>query len=512
MKQAYLILLVIFLFALIFHLLPIFYSDISFNYDTAASWLEVRDMVMLTKPRLVGGEGGIKGIFFGPTWHYILAGLFFVFNGDPRAGALASALINLSCIPLAWLIGKQINQLTGILAAFFFALAPIMIGSSSYQFVVNAFPFINLMALWLLNYQNKKWTLMALAFWASLSFHFEPVVAIGFNLAIFGLMFKSIKKLAWKNKLSLVLIWLLPFGPQLIFDLRHDWLQTRAIIKFIQERGQGLGGSLPFFTRLINRPYLLINHFSETVTANHIWLSTLLLGLMIFGLKAIFIKGSLKQKQLAKQSLTLLSIPLLYYIFIFSPGIKPWYYTSFPAVYGIVFALTLTWWLKQKNLKYFAWLALSGFCLTGIWASAYLPKLKQGFPSTDPSSLKNQLAVIDWIYQDSAGQDFVVYTYSPAIYDYPWQYLFWWQAEKKQLPLPKDFSYQPKTYDYVANKLAYVPPPETSSRFITYLIFEPHDPSRETSYTPEDFMQPYVDLQLIASKNFNSRIRVEKRL
>ena len=502
---------IIFLLAVFFRLPPLLHSAIPFTYDTGLTFLEVRNMVLGHDLRLIGPEGGIKGIFFGPTWYYLLGIIFFFSRGDPRGLAFLSFILNITTIFVAWKIGNKVDKKTGLFAASFFAFSVASLSTSNSGFVVDTFLLINLIAVYLLFSLNTR-KVFLLGFLASLSFHFEPVVAIGFNLALFFLLFSPIKKLSFRNKLLLLFVWFLPFIPQVIFEIRHNFLQTHAIIAELARFGQGLGGNLPIGMRLIDRPIILIKNFISTTGNNNIFLSLLLFFYFLIGVFHIRDKKGTTKKTLAISCFILLVIPLFYYTFLFPPGIKNWYYASFPAIFGLLITLGLSSSFSNRFLKFLSVLTFFLFILINTQPQTYMQLFKTGFPSTDPSSLKNELSIVKWIYADANGKPFVVYTYSPAVYDYPYQYLFWWYARKQNLPYPKDFSYRPKTYDYVPHKLFFTPSPETDDTFITYLIFFPFHPEYHRYWLPEHFLTPFAETQLISKNSFPGDVIVEKRI
>ena len=63
---------------------------------------------------------------------------------------------------------------------------------------------------------------------------------------------------------------------------------------------------------------------------------------------------------------------------------------------------------------------------------------------------------INWIYKDAEGLAFNVYLYTAPVYDYNYQYLFWWYGKKQYGYWPEDYSYLPGKIDYVPYKDKYI--------------------------------------------------------
>lgn len=506
----FVLLVIIIVVAILIRIPSIITFNIPFTYDHGLTFLEIRDIAFLHKFRLIGPEGGIKGIFFGPTWYYLIAIPFYILKGDPRSGALVSLIINLCTIPFAYLIGSKISYKTGLNLALFFAFFAVMISSSANTFVVDTFPLINLLALWILLFTKKNIKLYFGTFLAGLSFHFEPVVALGFNLALLYILYPDLKPLKLKNKFILTIIWIIPFIPQILFDLRHNFLQTSAVLSAISKSGQDLGEILPLWKRFFDRPVLLVKQYHSIIGNGKIWLTLLSLVYMVFGIKSSYQSSNRYKMLLTKYCLAFYIIPILYFIFLFPPGIKEWYFTSFFSFYAVFISLGLAYDFKKRIFRYFSYLIIILFLFINTNPINTIKSLKNNTPSKDPSSLKNELAAIEWIYHDSDRSPFLIYTYSPAVYDYPYQYLIWWYAQKNKLSYPKDFSYRPKTYDYVPNKLAYVPPPETNDKFITYILIHSYDPHLQF-WPLEEFLQPFLKIPLRKEKTLDGGIRIQKR-
>mgnify|MGYP001616114463 FL=1 len=86
--------------------------------------------------------------------------------------------------------------------------------------------------------------------------------------------------------------------------------------------------------------------------------------------------------------------------------------------------------------------------------------------------MANEIRAIDFVYKKAEGKNFKVYTYLPSVYDYPYQYLFWWYGRK-------NYGYVPGEYVYSPNKPKYIPSQEkfqgvkTNFSGLVFLIKEP---------------------------------------
>jgi hypothetical protein len=71
--------------------------------------------------------------------------------------------------------------------------------------------------------------------------------------------------------------------------------------------------------------------------------------------------------------------------------------------------------------------------------------------SQQRSFLPAKIQAIDTMYELADGQPFAVYHYVPDIYDFSYQYLYFWQALHGK-SLPQEFAYEPGVVTYVLQK------------------------------------------------------------
>ncbi|MBI3577120.1 hypothetical protein HY086_03740 [Candidatus Gottesmanbacteria bacterium] len=97
-------------------------------------------------------------------------------------------------------------------------------------------------------------------------------------------------------------------------------------------------------------------------------------------------------------------------------------------------------------------------------------------PTADASILHNELAAIDWVYQKADRKGFSVYNYLPSVYDYPYQYLFWWHGRKTYGYLPCEYASFPGAPGlFVPGKIYYQEPTRGCPTSARFLIVEPDD-------------------------------------
>jgi hypothetical protein len=85
------------------------YSTFAFTYDVGRDMLALDNMLQTHKPLLIGATTGMHGVFYGPTWYYLLLPFFVVFRGDPRGIALIMALSGVLTAFFAYSLGKNVG-------------------------------------------------------------------------------------------------------------------------------------------------------------------------------------------------------------------------------------------------------------------------------------------------------------------------------------------------------------------------------------------------------------------
>lgn len=508
-NQLILILILLLFFFLVFPF--VWYDFFPFVFDMGRDMLWVRDIVILKKLYLIGPWGSLAGIFFGPLWYYLLSVPFLITKGDPKGSVFLVIFLNLITIFIAFLFGKKAkNERLGLIFAFLLSISPLLFNLSTFAFHANLLPLTSIFFLYSLYLvlQGKNNYLILSALIASLNFHLEPAAAIFtvFTFVIFIMIKGKAVKIKLREFLLSAVAFILPFFPQLVFELRHNFLQTNALLQYFKGNNESLGGKLPFFPRIEDRLIKFFLLARRAVFYNKEIITLILLFVVFFLVSRVYKNGKKKIRDL----IFLLSLSLLVFFIgfsIFPPELKGWYLYGQAIVMVFLTSLATEYFFEKKGyFRYFAYLILFIFFLNNVNPIKRLSDFKNGYEAGGPELFKNQIQAIDWIYEDAKGGNFSSYVYTPPIYDYQYQYLFWWFGNKKYGYLPCEYSYQPGEKTYVNYKDQYLNQNCQKAQTI-YLIIEPE----ATRARVEGWLGHFSKSHLEKSLKLPSGIIIEKR-
>lgn len=469
--------LVLVLISLIFRLVFIWRHSAPITYDQGRDLLDIRRTVIYKRPPLIGPTTSLHGLFYGPFWYYLILPFYILTGGHPLSslGPLILFSVLLPFFFLKILDDKEIATVFVLTYSFswpFFINTTIALNTNPMVYIV---PVIILCLSRYMNCGRKLWLALSLFLLAS-GFHFNFVIAASLVPAVLLLFLINGKiKSIWIHR-SFLPFFLLPFIPQLIFDLRHDFIQTKSIIPLIE----GKTGSLSISqmspkARFLSRFPIWYNIFLDSAGR-----SKLLAYIFLFLIAWIVLNSYLKNKPKNKEvfSLFLTSLVLLAVVLFclnMAPfEIWPWYLNAVSAMMVTLIGVSLAVLYKKGRFSKVLSIILLFYWL-GFSIRQYWPFPLEKTLSSDPANLRNRIQVIDRIYQNAAGKGFNVYTFAPYVYDYPYQYLIWWRAKNK-------YGYVPEEYVYLSGKPIYVAGkkeadallPVKKSEFV-YLIIEPYE-------------------------------------
>lgn len=474
MKRVDLVLVGFLVAAVLLKILQTSGGNFLFNMDSARDYVDVREMVELGKLRLIGPASGIEGFYTGPGWYYFLVPAYVLFQGDPWGGVL----LMIACFGVGGFFIILLSQ-----GWKFWARASTLVVwtfsnyiSLSTVYPYNPSPVVLLYPLFvylLLKYLNTGKLLYALFVWgfAGLNFNFEmgsavfmPLIVVVCMFVVFGFKFVRMREF-WLG----LLVFGVFLAPQLLFDVRHSFTMSQAILRHIGEQSSATSiGLSERASRVVETYYFVV----ISIWYNNVWIMWGVLAM--FGLVVwLSFKGlAIQKNRLILVVLVSLVVPFLGHL-IMPVNVMRWHLGIAAAAGVLAMGLVLKYFLGKSRIL--------GYTLVIVLlAVTFLDVIKESRydfwnkASDDPSLYSSEIAAVDYVFREADGKNFKVYTYIPSVYDYPYQYLLWLRGIRKYGYVPEDYAYLADKPQYISAKEAFSSPLSTKGDSgLVFLIMEP---------------------------------------
>jgi hypothetical protein len=304
--------------------------------------LALSAIVNLHKIPLIGATTGLPGIFYGPWWYYLLTPFFIIFSGDPRGIVLSISLIGISIIILSFYFGKKVggNSL-GLILAVLVSVSGIMVSLSSQIWNPNIAPLFVIIILLILNkifaknQKNKPLLYLFLGILLVLSIDIEIVYGILFSIGIVLAVLSIQRKFNLKSIAAFIFGGLIILVPRIIFEVRHQFLMTKALIAFFTT-GNSSHNLPSIVSILISRINILFSQFASTLSNDNKLLVGCELVFIVFSILLFYKKSDWIIKNFIRVSLIVVAVFLIGLTF-FSHDVWPHYLVGLPVFYLLLF-------------------------------------------------------------------------------------------------------------------------------------------------------------------------------
>jgi len=231
----------------------LWHGDVLFHTDVARDFLVLDDIVQTRKMTLIGPHaGGIPGVFHGPLWYYISLAPFILTHGNPVFMGWFWWLCAMLATAVFFITSRSISRhtLSNLLATLCFTLLLTPSSTSAVNnYLADLFGFLVFFIWW--RWWQKPSFLTAALGWLSLGILVQFQMAFAIPIALVWMpffAFRVVKNKAWKHLLA-PLFFLPPLASFVLFEVRHDWLQVKSVITYIQQSSS----DLTFIERALSR-------------------------------------------------------------------------------------------------------------------------------------------------------------------------------------------------------------------------------------------------------------------
>lgn len=451
--------LIFFVVSFLLRILPSLNYNFPFTTDQGRDMLDIRNIVVGKHLTLIGPTTSVNGVFLGPFWYYFNSVPFAISQGDPQSLVYWMILWFMLAFFSLWSVTKKTSLLFGIVTSLIFLMAPILFFPSRFSWSANPMPFVTIfLFLAMIMYLEKPTRNNSLILGLIMGLGLQIEAAFGILFFPFVLIVSLWKKIPLKFVLFVLLSFVTTLLPQIFFEFRHQFMMTKTFINEFTGKSEILGDKLnpietfwSHYNDFTNIPHGLFK-FPDSFSTIFFFFSTIYL---IFRIRFSKVSETIKNYFLV--SLFFILFAFTFYLF-YPHSLKGWYLLGLNIPYMFIFACFFTEIFKLKNTAFTTLvICLLGFSFYSTFKeqSNYIPK-DSNFRSADKSTLKNELTAIDWIYKKANGQAFKVYNYIPSVYDFPYQYLFWWHGLKTYDYLPDTMTYKDNVPEYIPNNNYYL--------------------------------------------------------
>ena len=338
----------------------------TFLGDEGRDVIIVRRLLTETHPPLIGPGTSVGSMYLGPLYYYMMAPVLLLANFSPVGPAVQIAILGVITVGFVWWVGREwfpasrgLRGTSGLIAASLYAISPTVIIFSRSSWNPNIMPFFALLSIYLIwkvwREHKFKWVLvLGVSFAFVLQSHY-----LGLLLMPTLLIFWYLARVPKRFTLYAVAVFAILMSPLLFFDLRHNFMNTKAIYALIATHG----GTVSFSIRqFLSRIPVLINQINTTLLAgkNVLFGEVLSLTILIGGLYTIFRKRTGRLSPNYYLPLSCLGFGLIGFGIYKLPIYDHYFGFLFPAPFLIIGAVIEN---VQRNRNVLIKIFLFAFCL-----------------------------------------------------------------------------------------------------------------------------------------------------
>lgn len=238
---------------------------ITFLGDQGRDATIIKRIITLEHLPLIGPPSSVGGVYLGPFYYYFISPFLALFNFDPVGLAYGVAILSIIGLAVTYfIVSKYTSRFLGFIYLTLLTFSFVNIEQSRYSWNPNLLPFFSFLTLFFLYLFVKKPSkinsiLLGGFFALSIQLHYLALSLV-FPIIYFTLeTFKDQDKKNWfRYPIFASISFILISAPLLIFDLKHEFLNTGNFLKFFA-RPEG-GGQINYVSRIYETSQAFFAH------------------------------------------------------------------------------------------------------------------------------------------------------------------------------------------------------------------------------------------------------------
>ncbi len=429
----------------------VLHGDLTFSSDIARDFLlfsEIDQKHIV----LIGPKSSVAGLFHGPLWLYVNYPAYLIGHGNPVVVASFWIVLIILFTGACFYIGKKLfGEFTGYLFASMVALY-MFFHSGEFFNPLGAMFLIPVNFYLLVKYLEKYNIKYLICYILLLGCIVQFELAIGIPLFILSVILLFILTIRAKKPLHLLTfsLILIPLANFLAFDIRHQFILTHGVLRYISPASGDSVKYNPFFMIFDRFKLLTIN--VEILRFDPYYRNALTGAIFIF-----LLISQIKNNKFRKTYLLFLYFYVGYFVTTFinrGPILYFYFFPFFPFVY-LIFSSFIT--SKYKYIFLFIFAVIYFMNLQSAFNDIYDSRTKIGIEQT---SWKFLDTMASRVYEGSE-KEFGYFVYTPDTIAYGPKYALRYEETKHPEKNGAYFTKKRITYIIVA-------PPAPNNPYLSY--------------------------------------------
>lgn len=420
-----------------------------FGFDPGRDYMAAYNIVENHKLTLIGaevgaGSAGLKMIFHGPGYYYLISLVYILFQGNPYGGLFLMFAFGVAAFIASYVcISRMFGRLTGLVMFALVSISPFIMTQSRFiwnHHLSTVWIVLTLYFAYLIPKKSRLYAPLA-ALVAGFIYHFELaiavplVVAVGVSL-ILVYRIRDIKTYVYT--FCAVVVSFLPF---FLFEMRHGWMAFRSIFGYLSHDSSiSLVHGL-WWQRLIDHYGSYISNAKNSFLIDFGFIPSKFYTIFIFVLLGVAIYIAIRGKNIAHRVYFrfLLTVLFVSYGIFYSLNNTIWNYYLIHAhiIYMLIFAYIVGYCVRSFRSSMVSKLGvLVIFVLLLSMTKASVKRMQISYPYDyrDLGGVEKILGkkiAIDTVYKKADGKPFNAFVFMASVYTYPYDYLFLTYGKEK---------------------------------------------------------------------------------
>ena len=417
-------------------LIPIINQTVPYTYDQGRDFLKAEEIIRDKNLTFIGPTTGIMGVHHGAWWYYFLALLYLVFAGWPVGFYIGLFVLSTTTLFLFFFfIKKELGYQSSWLFFLTITAGSFFIKLGFFASNNTLSPLFVLLLIYSIYLFFKTQSAKYLFFISlALGFSFEFEVASGIfiitSFFITSLFFKLFRK-SYLNLRKLVCFisgFIIPIFPRLLFELKNNFIQTKAFISFYSH--PTFTNQLSFISTLAERAQLFLKYYLQLIPQENFYLGLLVFLFFIY-LLIIRIKN-MKRGRTNPLLFFFLLILVIFLVSLVSRNNFFWDYYLDGVQFIILFIFILIFNLNSQ-------LKLAKNILLGVFFFAVLISFSKNLSGKNIPlvGLRANNKIVSYFVEKTSNRYFCLRIYTPPVIPYTYYYLFSYYARHQKIKYPR---------------------------------------------------------------------------